>query len=141
MFITNNSIQKISNNKKKQLNSLQGLITYKIKQILTELTITYYQKLKFVGVGYRAIKINQTTTNKNIFLLKLGLSHPLYLNSIYNINLFCLKFTKLFIYGNSYKKLSQATATIRLTKWPDPYKGKGILFNNEKIKLKEGKKV
>jgi len=86
------------------------------------------------------MKINNKN-EKNIFLLKLGLSHPLYLSSNNNINLFCLKFTKLFIFGNSYNMLTQTVANIRLVKWPEPYKGKGILFINEKIKLKVGKKV
>lgn len=141
LFVTNESTTKLANNQKKQLNSLKGLVTSQIKQIIMELTITSYQKLKFVGVGYRAIKLNQIS-EKNIFLLKLGLSHPLYLSAnCNNINLFCLKFTKLFIFGNFYQKVSQITSNIRLKKWPEPYKGKGILFNNEKIKLKEGKKI
>ena len=140
IFITNNLIKKTSNNKKKKLNSFQGLILSQIKQIIIELSITYYQKLKFVGVGYRAVKIN-FVNNNNIFLLKLGLSHPLYLSTNKNINLFCLKFIKLYVFGNSYNKLSQISASIRSTKLPEPYKGKGILFENEKIKLKVGKKV
>lgn len=140
IIITNNPTIKLSNKQKKKLNSFRGLASFQIKQMLIELTTKYYQKLKFVGIGYRAIKIN-TINYKNIFLLKLGLSHPLYLSSNNNINLFCLKYTKLFVYGRSFKNLTQSSANIRLTKWPEPYKGKGIIFENEKIKLKEGKKI
>ena len=49
--------------------------------------------------------------------------------------------TKLFIYGNSYRNVTQTAALIRSYKKPEPYKGKGILYETEKIVLKEGKKV
>lgn len=54
--------------------------------------------------------------------------------------MFCLKLTKLFVYGDSYQKITKTTALIQSYKQPDPYKGKGILYENEKIILKEGKK-
>jgi large subunit ribosomal protein L6 len=142
LLITKSFIQKTSNNHKKQLNVIQGLISAKIKQLILELTSTYYQKLKFIGIGYRAIKTN-FIVEKNIFLLKLGISHPLYFNINTNTNtkIICLKFTKLFIFGNHYEEISQITASVRLRKRPEPYKGKGILLDNEKIKLKKGKKI
>lgn len=138
--ITNFSLCRLSNNEKKKLNAIQGLTTAKIKQALLELTETFYQKLKFVGVGYRAIDL--TKLNLRGFLLKLGLSHLLYLNPTNTFfNMFCLKTTKLFVFGTSYAKVNQAAATVRSYKVPEPYKGKGILYETEKIKLKEGKKI
>ena len=78
---------------------------------------------------------------KNILSLKLGFSHPLYFRIFSPVNVFVLKFTKFFIYGNSYQSVSQTTANFRKNKLPEPYKGKGIRYENEKILLKEGKKV
>ena len=49
--------------------------------------------------------------------------------------------TKLFIYGDSYQNVMQTSSFFRSYKQPDSYKGKGILYNNEKIILKEGKKI
>jgi large subunit ribosomal protein L6 len=138
--VTNIPLYGMSNNEKKKLNATQGLIAAKIKQILLESTETFYQKLKFVGVGYRALNLKKL--NQKGFLLKLGLSHLLYLNPTNKFfDMFCLKTTKMFIFGTSYSKVSQAAAFLRSYKIPEPYKGKGILYENEKIKLKEGKKI
>ena len=57
------------------------------------------------------------------------------------IKIFCLKTTELFIYGNSYQNVTQTASLIRSYKKPEPYKGKGILYDTEKITLKEGKKI
>ena len=77
----------------------------------------------------------------NVLLLNLGFSHPIYFNIPINFKIFCLKLIKLFISGNSYQNLSDITAIIRYKKLPEPYKGKGILHGNEKIKIKESKKI
>jgi large subunit ribosomal protein L6 len=58
-----------------------------------------------------------------------------------NLNVYSHKATTIFISGNSNKNVSQTAALIRSYKKPEPYKGKGILYDNEKIVLKEGKKV
>ena len=57
------------------------------------------------------------------------------------LKIFCLKSTKLFVYGNSYQELTQTSSIVRSYKKPEPYKGKGILYETEKIILKEGKKI
>ena len=49
--------------------------------------------------------------------------------------------TRLFIYGSSYQKVTQTASSIRSYKKPEPYKNKGILYEAEKIILKEGKKA
>ena len=54
---------------------------------------------------------------------------------------FCKKFTTLCVFGNSYQKINQFFAKIRSYRVPDPYKGKGILYYNETVTLKEGKKI
>lgn len=123
----------------KNLKALQGSTSAFIRQLIVESSNVLYQKLKFVGVGYRAF--NADNFEKKILMFKLGYSHFLYFKKAEKINIFCLKMTKLFIFGNSYQKVTQAAALIRSYKKPEPYKGKGILYTNEKIKLKEGKKT
>ena len=49
--------------------------------------------------------------------------------------------SKIFIFGNDFNKVCQVASIIRNCKVPEPYKGKGILYSNEVVKLKEGKKL
>jgi large subunit ribosomal protein L6 len=129
----------ISNNERKKIKAVQGTTLALIKQLLIETSAVLYQKLQFVGVGYRAFQVDDF--ENKLLLFKLGYSHPLYFKISKELRIFCLKLTKLFIFGNSYQTVNQTSALIRSYKRPEPYKGKGILYVNEKIKLKEGKKV
>lgn len=131
--------KEVSNNEKNKIKSLQGTTVALIKQALIEVSITIYQKLKFVGVGFRAFEV-ENYQNK-LLLLKLGYSHFLYFKIPNKITINCLRFTKLFISGNSLKEVNQTASLIRSYKIPEPYKGKGILYETEKISLKEGKKI
>ena len=130
---------KISNNEKKKIKALQGTTVAFIKQLIVETSTVLYQKLKLVGVGYRAFNVDHF--KNKLLLFKLGFSHFMYFKISNEVKVFCLKMTKLFIYGNSYKNVTQIASLIRSYKKPEPYKGKGILYETEKIVLKEGKKV
>lgn len=139
IVVTSTPFLKISNNQKKKIKSFQGTVCALIKQSLIETSTIFYQKLKFVGVGYRAFDL-QDFENK-LLMFKLGYSHPIYFKIPNNLKIFCLKLTKLFIYGNSYHNVTKISSLIQSYKMPEPYKGKGILYENEKIQLKEGKKI
>jgi large subunit ribosomal protein L6 len=128
-----------SSKKKSQFISLQNTTTSLIKQLLLETSSTIYNKLKFVGVGYRAFDVEEF--KNKLLMFKLGYSHSIFFKIPNTLNIYCLKLTKLFVYGNSYQNVTQTAATIRSYKKPEPYKGKGILYESEKIILKEGKKV
>ena len=130
---------KISNNKKKKIKAIQGTTVALIKQLILETSTTFYKKLKLIGIGYRVF--NDENFKDRLLLLKLGHSHPIYLKIPIKLKFFCLKLTKLFIYGNSYQEITKIASIIRANKIPEPYKGKGILYENEKIILKEGKKI
>jgi large subunit ribosomal protein L6 len=132
-------IFKTSNVGLKSSKSMQGTTIAKIKQILIEVTYTLHHKLEFVGVGYRAFPL-ETLTDQLYF--KLGYSHLIYFKVPEAVKTHCIKFTKLFIFGDhSYEKIMQTAALIRDCKKPEPYKGKGILHHGEKITLKKGKKI
>jgi len=137
--VTSEPFIQISNHKKKQITALQGTTVALIKQLLLEISSIVYQKLKFVGVGYRAFEVEEF--KNKLLMFKLGYSHSLYFKIPYTLKIFCLKFTRLFIYGNSYQDVTQIASLLRSYKKPEPYKGKGILYETEKIVLKEGKKV
>lgn len=139
IIITPDSFFKLSNNEQKKIKALQGTTYALIKQLLIETSSILYQKMKFVGVGYRAFDVKEF--ENKLLMFKLGYSHSIYFKIPKEINIFCLKLTKLFIYGNSYQKITNTTSLIQSYKLPEPYKGKGILYENEKIKLKEGKKI
>lgn len=130
---------KTSNNKQKKIKALQGTTVALIKQLIIETSTILYRKLKLVGVGYRVFDVDNF--KNKLLLFKLGYSHFWYFKISNEVKKFCLKMTKLFIFGNSYKSITQIASLIRSYKKPEPYKGKGILYDTEKIKLKEGKKV
>ena len=118
---------------------IQGTTVAKIKQILIEVTYVLSRKLNLVGVGYRAFA-HETLPNQ--MYLKLGYSHLVYFRVPEGLKSNCLKFTNIFLSGNSsYDLLTQTAAQIRNCKLPEPYKGKGILHDQETVTLKKGKKI
>jgi large subunit ribosomal protein L6 len=130
---------KTSNVGLKNLKSMQGTTVAKIKQTLIEISYTLYHKLNFVGVGYRAFPLE---TVKNQLYFKLGFSHLIYFKIPETLQTSSIRFTRLFIFGNSsYEKITQTATLIQNFKRPEPYKGKGILHHGEKITLKKGKKI
>lgn len=123
----------------KNAKRIQGTTVAKIKQALIEITYVLYHKLNLVGVGYRVF--SHETLGNQIYL-KLGYSHLIYFRIPEGLNTFSQKFTKLFLFGNlSLDSLTQTASQIRACKFPEPYKGKGILYDQEKITLKKGKKI
>lgn len=139
VFVSKIPTGKVSTNTLKNANQLQGTVIAQIKLILIEISNILYKKLTLVGVGYRAF-IAENTINQVI--LKLGYSHLIYQKIPPKLSIFCLKFTKIFIFGKtSYTNLTQTIASIRQCKVPEPYKGKGILHHQENIVLKKGKKI
>lgn len=134
--VTSLSLSKTRNNLLKKLKEKQGTIVAIIKQLMTDTSAISYRKLNFVGIGYRASSIEN-----HLFLLKLGFSHPIYFKMPVNMKISCIKLTKIILRGNSYQSVMTYASKIRSKKLPEPYKGKGILYSNEKIKIKEGKKI
>lgn len=129
----------ISKPEQKRIKALQNTTVAQIKHLIIESSTTIFKKLKIVGVGYRADITN--TANEKLLMLKLGFSHPLYVQIPDNLSLKCLNKTKFYIFGDSYCEVSEFSSRIRAEKLPDSYKGKGILYEDEIKVLKEGKKV
>jgi len=139
IVITRLPFFEISGNEKKKLKAAQKTAIALIKQIILEISFVFSKKLIFVGVGYKTFSIALFKTH--VLHFKLGFSHSIYFKISNLLNVFCLKATTIFICGNSYQKITQISALIRSNKYPEPYKGKGILNENEKICIKEGKTI
>lgn len=94
----------------------------------------YERKLELVGVGYRA-----QVQGKNLNLT-LGFSHPVVYAAPEGINIEAPSQTEVVITGIDKQKVGQVAAEIRRFRPPEPYKGKGVRYANERVVLKEAKK-
>src|ERR1700758_318887 len=94
----------------------------------------YEKKLELVGVGFRA-QVQGKSLN-----LTLGFSHPVNVPIPDGISIETPSQTEILIKGIDRQKVGQVAAEIRDIRPPEPYKGKGVRYANEKITLKEGKK-
>ena len=108
------------------------------KKKIIEVSIILIKKLKFIGLSYKFILIDKEL---NIFQLNLGYSHKIFFKPPKNITLNYVKNTTLYLKSFNYNLLSKVTARIRSYRQPEPYKGKGILYENEKIIRKKSKKL
>jgi len=94
----------------------------------------FQRKLVLVGVGYRA-QLQGKTLN-----LQLGFSHPVSYEAPEGITFETPSQTEIIIRGADKGQVGQVAADIRAIRPPEPYKGKGVRYDNEKIILKETKK-
>jgi large subunit ribosomal protein L6 len=127
--------KKVSN----YLKALKGTTVALIKKGLLEVSMNFYKKLKIAGVGYKIFIVE--SGNNKILHLKLGYSHSIFIKVPGNINVDSSKLSTLFIQGSDSIKVAEFASLIRSCKVPDPYKGKGIAFDNEIINLKVGKVI
>lgn len=128
-----------SNLKRNKIKSFKNTCVAQLKHLLIESSITIYRKLKTVGVGFRVT--SSEALNKRLITLKLGYSHLIFIKIPEQLTLKCTTKTTFCIFGNSHTAVHYFSAFIRSYKLPEPYKGKGILYEEEFVKLKEGKKI
>ncbi|MEE4163615.1 MAG: 50S ribosomal protein L6 [Woeseiaceae bacterium] len=94
----------------------------------------FEKKLALVGVGYRA----QAQGNK--LNLTLGFSHPVVYEAPEGIELATPSQTEIIVSGTDKQKVGQVAAEIRRFRPPEPYKGKGVRYADERVVIKEAKK-
>lgn len=111
-----------------------GLSRNLIKNIVKGVGEGYQINLEISGVGYRA-----AVQGKNLNL-QLGYSHDIIFPIPEGITIKCEKPTAISIAGADRRLVGQTAANIRALRKPEPYKGKGIKYENETIRRKEGKK-
>lgn len=118
--------------------SLKSLLTNKIRGV----TVGFKISLRIVGVGYRAFKEknNSISFKKDVLNFKLGYSHSLKYQVPDSIRAFVLEPTYICLFGIDKNQVSQVASKIRLFKVPERYKGKGIRFTTESVKISQGKR-
>ena len=136
IFLTKIPVKKFI--KKQIINSLFKYYIFLIKKSFFFNKIVK-KKLIIKGVGFRVTLIH---INKNlVLLLKLGFSHQIYIKIPYNLRIFCPTSSIIYIFGTNITVVNNLCMLLKSCKLPEPYKGKGIFFENEKIFIKSSKKI
>jgi large subunit ribosomal protein L6 len=113
--------------------SLHGTTRSVVANMVNGVTEGFTKSLDLVGVGYRANK------NGDKLVLNVGYSHPVEINPENGIEFDVPSTTKIIVKGIDKELVGSMAAKIRAVREPEPYKGKGIKYENEKILRKEGK--
>jgi large subunit ribosomal protein L6 len=114
--------------------AMSGTTRALLANMVTGVNDGFERKLELVGVGYRA----QAQGNK--LNLTLGFSHPVVYDVPEGISIETPSQTEVVIKGTDKQKVGQVAAEIRRFRPPEPYKGKGVRYANERVVLKEAKK-
>lgn len=117
----------------KETRSLHGLTRALIQNMIIGVTDSYKKTLDIVGVGYKA-----ELKGKNL-LLNIGYSHPIYFVPPDDVKLEVPAPTQIIISGIDKELVGLVAAKIRSFRKPEPYKGKGIKYSDERIIRKAGK--
>lgn len=113
--------------------ALHGTTRSIINNMVEGVTNGYEKTLQLVGVGYRAAKSGKKVT------LSVGYSHPVDFDPEEGIELDVPEQTKIIVKGIDKERVGATAAKIRSIREPEPYKGKGIKYENEHIRRKVGK--
>lgn len=129
--LTNNSDYLILESENK---TILGLYYSILKKKLRGSIQKFKKILVLNGLGFKVFKENDQLT------FKLGYSHDVIVNIPSDVSVKILKSNQFILYSSDWEKLTQFCANLKKLRKINPYKGKGLLFKNENIKLKEGKK-
>jgi len=113
--------------------ALHGTTRSIISNMIEGVTNGFEKTLELVGVGYRASK-----SGKKV-VLTVGYSHPVEVQPEEGIEIDVPEQTKIVVKGIDKERVGAVAANIRSIREPEPYKGKGIKYQNERIRRKEGK--
>jgi len=113
---------------------MSGTTSALIRNMIRGVSSGYERKLELVGVGYRA----QAQGKK--LNLTLGFSHPVTYNVPDGVTVETPSQTEIIVKGVDLQRVGQVAAELRRFRPPEPYKGKGVRYSDERIVLKEAKK-
>jgi large subunit ribosomal protein L6 len=117
----------------KKHESMHGLSRTLIQNMVVGVTEGYFKTLEIVGTGYRAAKQGKK------LVLTLGYSHPLELEDPTGIEVEVPAQNKIIVKGIDKQQVGNYAANIRSYRKPEPYKGKGVKYEDERIRRKVGK--
>ena len=142
--VAQNALVKVSNeagklsftpaNDSREADAMTGTVRQLVNNMVIGVTKGFEKKLNLVGVGYKAqaagAKLN----------LAVGYSHPVNIDMPAGITVATPTPTEIVIKGADRQRVGQIAAEVRAVRPPEPYKGKGIRYSDEKITIKETKK-
>jgi large subunit ribosomal protein L6 len=115
-------------------NAMSGTMRALVANMVVGVSKGFEQKLTLVGVGFKA----QATGGK--LNLQIGFSHPVAKDMPNGVTVACPSQTEILIKGFDKQVVGQIAAEVRALRPPEPYKGKGIRYADEKVTIKETKK-
>ena len=133
--VENNQVIVSRPNDLKRMKSLHGLTRTLINNMVIGVTEGYKKTLEINGVGYRGQKQGK------VLNLSLGYSHPVEMEDPEGIEVTMDGQNIIIVSGIDKEKVGQYAAEIREKRKPEPYKGKGIKYQDEVIRRKVGKTV
>ena len=144
LTLTQNVLVKISSdagklsfsaaNETREADAMAGTLRQLVNNMVVGVTKGFEKKLTLIGVGYKA----QAAGNK--LNLTVGYSHPVNMDMPAGITVATPTPTEVVIKGADRQRVGQVAAEIRAVRPPEPYKGKGIRYSDEKVAIKETKK-
>ncbi|WP_198969224.1 50S ribosomal protein L6 [Xylophilus sp. ASV27] len=121
-------------NESREANAMSGTLRQLVNNMVVGVSKGFEKKLSLIGVGYKAqaqgAKLN----------LQVGYSHPVNVDMPAGITVATPTPTEVVIKGADRQRVGQIAAEIRAIRPPEPYKGKGIRYADEKVTIKETKK-
>ncbi len=121
-------------NDEREARARHGLVRSLIANMVHGVTEGYTKELDIIGVGFRA-----EAQGANKLRLALGFSHPVLVNAPAGITFEVPVQTRIIIKGPDKEVVGQVAANIREIRKPEPYKGKGVRYIDEKVLRKAGK--
>ncbi len=121
-------------NDSRQANAMSGTLRALVANMVTGVSAGFERKLTLVGVGFRA------QIQGSALKLQLGFSHDILHEIPDGIKIECPTQTEIVVKGADKQAVGQVAAEIRAYREPEPYKGKGVRYANERVIIKETKK-
>ncbi|MCZ2405539.1 MAG: 50S ribosomal protein L6 [Burkholderiales bacterium] len=121
-------------NDSREANAMSGTIRQLVNNMVVGVSKGFEKKLSLVGVGFKAAAAGSKLN------LAIGFSHPVNIEMPAGITVATPTPTEIVVKGADRQAVGQVAANIRAVRPPEPYKGKGIRYADEKITIKETKK-
>ena len=118
----------------REANAMSGTLRQLVSNMVIGVSKGFEKKLSLIGVGYKA------SVQGNKLNLNVGYSHPVVMEMPEGITVVTPTPTEVVIKGADRQVVGQIAAEVRATRPPEPYKGKGVRYSDERVIIKETKK-
>lgn len=122
-------------NDEKHTKQLHGTTRANLQSAVTGVTTGFKKELVIVGIGYRC------QMRGDAIVMNVGYSHEIVIKPEKTVKISCPSATEVVVEGIDKQAVGQTAALIRGTREPEPYNGKGVMYKNEHIIRKEGKRA